>query len=266
MRRLIYQVYTGKRSALYDHCTASVKAYANRIGAEYIIQRVPILMIKPDPFTSNRSKESYEKYGGFLPIYEKENALGYLTDYDQVAIIDADIWIRPECDESIFEAVGTNVDFGGVIERDMPLTPQYDRKVANYSRMKYGMAGINHLFDWKCPKGRGADFYNMGLMVLNKSVLKYLGGMTPLEFLTQPKFKPFIDGEGAWKWSTDQTLLNVWVKHEKMKVKNLSFKWNGLYTAIEASCMKEVNFVHFFLKDKLPDDGENVPELMNCVA
>ena len=74
MKRLIYQVYVGKKSKLYDHCTASVKAYAKQIGADYECQRTPILMIKPDVFNTNRSKESYEKYGGYLPIYEKENA------------------------------------------------------------------------------------------------------------------------------------------------------------------------------------------------
>ena len=31
-KKLIYQVYTGKRSRLYDFCTASVKAYADRIN------------------------------------------------------------------------------------------------------------------------------------------------------------------------------------------------------------------------------------------
>ena len=29
-----------------------------------------------------------------LPIYEKENAFDYFDDYDQIAIIDADIYIR----------------------------------------------------------------------------------------------------------------------------------------------------------------------------
>jgi hypothetical protein len=221
-------------------------------------------MIKPDPFTTNRSKESYEKYGGFLPIYEKENAFTYLKSYDQVSIIDADVWIRPECNESIFEATGTDVDFGGVLERDMPITPQYDRKIANYSRMQYGMNPINKLFDWNHKAG--ADFYNMGIMVLNKSIEKYLNGETPKQFLSRPRFKPFVDGMGAWKWSTDQTLLNVWVKEEKMKVKNLPFKWNGLYTGIEMKKIKECNFVHFFLKDKLPNRGENIEELMQNVS
>jgi hypothetical protein len=263
MKTLIYQVYTGKRSKLYDHCTYSVAEYAKRIGAEYIQQRQPILMIKPDPFMTNRSKESYEKYGGFLPIYEKENALVYLKSYDKVAVIDADVWVRPEVTESIFDDAG-DAEFAGVLERDMPITQQYERKIANYSRMQYGTSPINKLFDWKDKKGRGADFYNMGIMVLNKSIQKYLRGETPHQFLRRPEFKAFIDGQGAWKWSTDQTLLNVWVKEEKMKVINLHWKWNGLYTA--NTKIKECNFVHFFLKDKLPNKGENVEELMKHVS
>lgn len=264
MKQLIYQVYTGKRSKLYDHCTQSVKEYAKRIGADYECQRTPILMIKPDPFTNQREgKTGGWKKLGYLPIFEKENAFTYLRSYDQVAIIDADVWIRPECNESIFTDAGTDCDFAGVLERDMPITPQYTRKIANYSRMQYGMNPINKLFDWKCPKGCGADFYNMGIMVLNKSISKYLNGETPKQFLSRPRFKPFVDGMGAWKWSTDQTLLNVWVKEEKMKVNNLHWKWNGLYTASEK--IKDCNFVHFFLKDKLPSQGENIEELMKVV-
>ena len=263
MKKLIYQVYTGKRSRLYDTCTQSVEEYAASIGAEYMIQREPILRIKPDIFTTNRSKESYEKYGGFLPIYEKENAFAYFDSYDQIAIIDADVYIRPGCTESIFDAIDSNSDFAGVLERDMPLTPQYERKVANYTRMQYGMAGMHQLFDWNCPKGMGADFYNMGIMVMNKSFSRYLNGQTPEQFLMRPEFKGFIDGMGAWKWSTDQTLLNYFVKKTGMKVTNLHWKWNGLFTANEK--IKECNFVHFFLKDKLPERGENIEELLKHV-
>ena len=263
MKRLVYQVYIGKKSKLYDYCTKSVADYAKRIGADYVVQRTPILMIKPDPFQTNRSKESYEKYGGFLPIYEKENAFSYLKSYDQIAIIDADVYVRPECTESIFDAAGTDVDFAGVLEREMPCTSQYVAKIANYSRMQYGAPSIYYMFDWQ-HKG-GANFYNMGIMVINKSIEKYLRGETPHQFLKRPRFKAFIDGMGAWKWSTDQTLLNVWVKEENMKVSNLPFKWNGLFTGIKMDKIKECNFIHFFLKDKLPNRGENVEELMKYV-
>ena len=45
MKKLIYQVYVGKKSRLYNHCTRSVKEYANKIGADYICQSEPILRI-----------------------------------------------------------------------------------------------------------------------------------------------------------------------------------------------------------------------------
>jgi hypothetical protein len=264
MKRLIYQVYVGKKSRLYDHCIASVAAYCKEHNIEHVIQKQPILKIKPDVFATNRSKESYEKHGGFLPIFEKENAFTYLKTYDSVAIIDADIWIRPGS-PNIFDAVPMQYDFGGVLERDMPVTAPYLRKIANYSRMQYGMSNINHLFDWKHKSGAGADFYNMGMMVLNKGITTHTRNQTPMQFLNRPEFKAFVDGVGNWKWSTDQTLLNVWVKESKMMTKNLSFEWNGLFSAIDAGKIKECNFVHFFLKDKLPLRGENVQELMSYV-
>ena len=260
MKRLIYQVYTGKKSKLYDHCTKSVAEYAKRIDAEYIVQKTPILMIKPDPFVTNRSKESYEKYGGFLPIYEKENAFAYLDSYDRIAIIDADIFVRPDCDECLFSASGTDCDFAGVIERTMAITPEYQAKIHNYSRMQYAHNSISELFDWN---NLGADFYNMGMMVINKSISKYLRGQTPEQFIRRPEFKAFVDGMGPWKWSTDQTLLNYWVKKERMVVNNLDWKWNGLFTA--NTNIKECNFIHFFLKDKLPNRGENVQDLMSMI-
>jgi hypothetical protein len=98
---------------------------------------------------------------------------------------------------------------------------------------------------------------------MNKSIQKYLNGETPAQFIRRPEFKPFVDGLGAWKWSTDQTLLNTWIKEEKMKVKNMDWRWNGLFTA--NTKIKECNFVHFFLKDKLPNRGENVDELRKLV-
>lgn len=259
MKRLIYQVYTGKRSRLYDHCTASVAAYSKSIGADHIIQRTPILMIKPDPFQTNRSRESYEKHGGFLPIYEKENAFSYLKSYDQIAVIDADVYVKPNA-PSIFDQLGDH-DFAAVVEREMPITNKYKQKIANYSRMQYG--SIKNI-DWKWNDA-GGEFMNMGVMVMNKSIEKYLNGETPKQFLNRPRFKPFVDGLGAWKWSTDQTLLNTWIREEKMNIKHLDWKFNGLYSAIDNKKIKECHFVHFFLKDLLPNKGENVEELMKYV-
>ena len=43
MKRLIYQVYVGKRSHLYDHCTASVKEYCEKYDIDYKIQKFYII-------------------------------------------------------------------------------------------------------------------------------------------------------------------------------------------------------------------------------
>ena len=260
MKRLIYQVYTGKRSKLYDTCTDSVDDYCTKHNIDHIVQRTPKLKIKPDVFTTNRSKESYEKHGGFLPIYEKENAFDLFDKYDQIAIVDADIWIRDNA-PNIFDDLDPTVDFAGVVEAEMPIQPWYVRKIANYSRMQYGSLKI----DWKYTDKCGFPFMNMGLMVMNKSIHKYLRGQSAKQFLQRQEFKMFVDGMGAWKWSTDQTLLNYWIRKERMNIQKLNWKWNALYTAIDNKRIKEANFVHFFLKDKLPNKGENVEELLRMV-
>ena len=43
----------------------------------------------------------------------------------------------------------------------------------------------------------------------------------------------------------------------------MHWKWNGLYTA--NTNLDECYFVHFFLKDKLPEAGENVKQLMDLL-
>jgi len=258
---LIYQVSVGPKSKLYDFCTASVKEYAARIGADYYIQTSPILSIRPDPFTTNRSKESYEKYGGYLPIYEKENAFEFLSSYEKVAVIDADVYVRPNA-PNIFDELDDNFDFAAVAEREMPLTSPYLEKIINYSRMQYDpLRDVN----WKWSS-RGAEFFNMGVMVLNQRFRAYLRNQSPKEFLYRFEFKRFIDGMGAWKWSTDQTLLNWWVKKENMSVKHLDWKFNGLFNALEDGKNAEAHFVHFFLKDKLKDKGEDVEDLIRQIS
>ena len=119
--------------------------------------------------------------------------------------------------------------------------------------------------DWVHNPQTGFPFMNMGMMMMNKNFAKYLNGQTPKEFISRQEFKMFVDGMGPWKWSTDQTLLNYWIRNERMNIQKLDWKWNALYTAIDNEKIKEANFVHFFLKDKLPNKGENVEELLRMV-
>jgi len=238
-RRLIYQVAVGEVPAFYEPCMASVLRYAERIGAEYLDQRKPILKIAP--VKSARSANAMRL--GFLPIYEKENAFSHFDQYDQIAIVDADVFIRDSAPD-IFDELQA-ATFAGVLERDMPLTPAYFDKVRKHSEGQFRLLTD---VDWQWNQN-GAAYYNMGVMLLDKSLLDYLDGQTPLEFLRRPEFERFINGEGHWKWSTDQTLLNWWVKQTGMATRNLGWKWNALYGAVQD--VAEAHFVHFFLSAKL---------------
>lgn len=265
MKRAIYQVCLGKAkdSRLYKLCMDSVRDYCERHDIKHIVQTHPKLRITPDPFMSNRSKESWQKHGGFLPIYEKENAFDFLDDYDQLAIIDADIYIRPDA-PNIFEDMECNCAFGAVCEREMPITEAYKAKITNYSMMQYkALHNPSIGIDFK-PNNLGFEFFNMGMIVLNCQQFKpYLKGQTAEQFIKRAEFMDFVNGKGPWKWSTDQTMLNFFLRKYKPSVKHLDWKWNGLYTANNR--IEECYFVHFFLKDLLPQQGENIEELMKLI-
>lgn len=259
MKRLIFQVCLGNQanSKLYKHCIDSVRYYAQLHGFDHYVAQTPKLKIKPDVFTTNRSKESYEKHGGYLPIYEKEQAFDLLDEYDQIAIIDADIYIRINA-MNIFEEFEDEYAFGCVFEREMPLTQKYAHKILNYSRMQY--EPLSNKADFKFNE-LGYEFANMGMMLINCAKFKpYLKGQTAKQFIERSEFKDFVDGQGAWKWSTDQTLLNYFIKKYEVPTQHMHWKWNGLFGANTdiARCL----FIHFFLKDLLPERGENVQELM----
>lgn len=242
-KTLIYQVKIGS-SPLYDWCTNSVIRYAENINSDYIQQNEPILKILPKKRKeSNRSDKVFEK--GYLPIFEKENAFDYLNKYDQIAIIDADVYIK-ETSPNVFIELPEEYNFGGVLECDMPITDKYRQKIKAYSNGQYRQISSN-IPEWKWDNSYGFPFWNMGVMVINTSFFKYLNGMNTKEFIEQPKFKDFIDGKGNWKWSTDQTMMNWWIREQKMKTKNFDWRYNALYKAIKDEYLKQAHFIHFFL-------------------
>ena len=260
MKRMIYQVAVGAQSKLYLHCIESVRQYCAKYGIEHIVQNEPILKIRPDMAVTGRSKEAVERLG-YMPIYEKENAFTHLHKYDQVAIVDSDIYIRPNA-PNIFQDLTTEYAFGAVAERELPCAKKYKSKIRKYSK-----AAFENLtdVDWKWDH-RGAEFYNMGMMVINcQKFLPYLKGQTAEKFIRRPEFKDFVDGIGYRKWSTDQMLLNYWVKKEKIPTLNMDWRWNGLFKGIDDAQIPKAYFIHFFLKDLLPQKGENVEDLMRVI-
>jgi hypothetical protein len=263
MKKLIFQTYIGKKLRLYDHCTSTVRKYAERIGADYLCQTVPTLKIKPDIFATNRHPNAWEKHGGFMPIFEKENVFDHLKDYDMCCVVDADIYIRSTAPD-IFKEMSDDYTVGAVYECNLPLTNQYAAKIKAYSAncwrdyMQY---------NWNWNNRTGGEFFNSGLMLYNsKNMLKALNGMTPKEFLQQPMLKDFIDGKGGLKWQSDQMTLNYWFKANNIDVKKLDWKYNAMFKAIVDEKVKEAHFVHFFMKAQLPENGEAIEFLMKQIG
>lgn len=260
MRCLIYQVYVGPKLKLYDYCVESVAKYCRKYNIDHIVQREPVLKIVPDISVTNRSSASYGKLG-YLPIYEKENAFSYLDKYDKIAIVDSDIYVRDSA-PYIFDQLEDGVEFGAVVEREMPLTKGYVNKIINYSQEQYqSLTDVN----WK-KNDRGYEFMNMGLILISKELKKHLNDQTPKQFLSRSEFKQFVDGVGMWKWSTDQTLLNYWIRRHGIKYKHLDWRWNALYKGIEDKFLSESYLIHFFLKDHLPSRGENIQQLLEAMT
>lgn len=255
MKTLIYQVKVGKPPKFYDYCIESADRYCKKYGIDHIVQTEPILKIRP--VKSARSVEAVERLG-YLPIYEKENAFDYLDQYDAIAIVDCDIYIRDSA-PNIFDQLEDDTIFAGVIESDLPSHAQHQAKCKKFSMAQY--EPVKDVMTKWHPKN-GVPFYNMGMMLFSNKIKKYLNGETPEQFIKRKEFEPFVNGEGHFKWSTDQTMLNYWVVKTGMKTKNLDWRWNALYKAVPDNKLKQANFIHFFLSTKLPKKGEEIPQIV----
>lgn len=253
---LVYQVYVGKPNPLYDFCCESVKQYCQRIGAEHQIQRKPILKIRPN--NSYRSPEAVERLG-YLPIYEKENAFDLLDQYDNILILDSDIYVSDRA-PNIFDEI-QDYEMAAVVEREMPVTDEYARKITKYSMGQY--SPLSPEADWHWGE-MGAEFFNMGLMLCNQRLHNRLQGLCAREFIQRPDFERFVNGQGAWKWSTDQTMLNYWVKKEQIRIRHLDWRWNALYRGIRDDCLPDAYFIHFFLSSYLTKPVQDIVKDIGC--
>jgi len=261
MKRLIYQVKVGPNPpAYYDICIRSAAEYCKKYNIDHIVQTKPILKIRP--LNSKRSEQAVERLG-YLPIYEKENAFNYLDQYDQIAIVDSDIYIRDTA-PNIFDELDEDTVFAGVYEKDMPLTEQYVGKIRSYSNGQYG--SLLKKYNGFISGSFGVAFMNMGLMLFSNKIKEYLNEETPEQFIRRKEFEPFVNGEGNWKWSTDQTLLNTFIHNSGMKTKNLDWKWNALFKAVLDEKLPESYFVHFFLSNNLPKKGAEIQNIINDLS
>ena len=249
---MIYQVKVGEQPAFYDTCIASVARYCARYGIDHLVQTEPLLKIAP--LKSCRSTNALRL--GYLPIYEKEAAFAYLDRYDRIAVIDADVYIRPSAPNIFEQPMAT---FAAVVEREMPLDAKYFEKIRKHS---VGQFDRLRDVDWKWDND-GAHFFNMGVMMFDSSLAVYLNGDTPEQFIRRPEFERFVNGESHWRWSTDQTLLNWWLKSAGIPTTSLDWRFNALYGGVVRDALPQAHFIHFFLSAKMARGGDEIPEIIS---
>ncbi len=138
----------------------------------------------------------------------------------------------------------------GVVEADLPLQAKYEKKVRNYAKDMFGF--------------QQARYFNMGVTVWSANILPHLNGQTPKEFIERPEFEKFVNGEGRYRWSTDQILLNTWVNDmTAMKTRCLDWRWNCMYDYVRPEALKQnPYFVHFALAANMPRKGAEIPEII----
>ena len=254
MKCLVYQVSVGKPSSFYKYCNDTVRFYCKRYGIDYIIQERPILKV-----ASKKSDVGLKKFKlNYIPYYEKLNAFSYIHHYDKVCIIDSDIAIKYNS-PNIFDEIDNRHDIAGVLERDLPASSQYINLIKKYGHGQYIKIKDEMGIDFN---DRGPAYYNSGVLLFNKNILKYLNDDTPKQLIERDEFKRFVDEEGEWVHAGDQTPLNYWFYTERMKIKSLDWKWNALYMALNDNQLKQGNFIHFLLSNGLERKDEEIKRVM----
>lgn len=240
-RRLIYQVAIGPIRPLWGRCLESVATYCRRHGIDHLVQREMVLKVVPKH--SHRSPQAIALGG--LPNLEKLAGLAHFDTYDQIALIDADVWMAPDA-PNIFDEVNPAADVAGVTERSLPITTAYARKLDGYERSQFGPL-----------HGVGLPFLQCGVMVYNRSFARFLPD-GPKAFWEQPCLERFINGEGAFRWQSEQTTLNWFLREKGAIIQLLPPKWNMLFGA--TTTLEGAAAVHFFLSDHLK--GEDPEEMI----
>lgn len=274
---LVYQVNVGSQSNLYDWCNNTVLqmvnrfngAYSEEITLDYHCEKKPLLKIKPNPKRTNRSLEAVERLG-YLPIFEKQKSFDFFYDgyhgnnYDFLIIIDSDICMFHKnlkamnlfhvmLHSELTKFLNEDIEFAACYEANQPSLPWHQKKVQSYTKMQHGS------FPFYTEQFK---FFQCGLMILSrKAICEKTYCDSAYEFVMREDFVDFVDGVGNFKWSTDQTLMNYWVKVDDLKTMELNWRMNGLYGALPNDKLQQAEGIHFFLKDKLPDRGENIETL-----
>jgi|TARA_B100000242_G_scaffold264587_1_gene212196 lipopolysaccharide biosynthesis glycosyltransferase len=240
MKTAIYQYWYGSKPKESANAgKKNMKAYANKIGADYIFETDPKFYGGPCSLE--------KKYSALRPIYDD-----MFLKYDKIMYVDLDVFVTDKCTENIFDE---DIKHIGICEE--PDQPKL--RTQNVSANTY----INNLNDnvWaKAVKDKyGCDVnrdsigrplvYNSGMIVITNDGLiearkKFIPFQNHIDHLMSAGLRQF--------YLSDQTYYQTMMYVSGVDFKILDCKWNSQIHYLRKNgnktvndCRKEnTNFVH----------------------
>jgi len=212
VKNLIYQYWDGIIPIGSKAGQDNIKEYAKRIGAEYLFED------NPHYFKNDFGDISFA-FGKFKPVYETK-----FHEYDNVLVLDTDIFAKDNLKESIFESFKAEAGVSTEsfqpkfrFKSNTPFTHDADERWAAAIKEK-----------WKVDMPRDKDnllkVYNGGLMLFSRAgLIKAKEKFVPIR-----EYIGYILSKRLHKlYARDQNYLHAMLLVAKMNYVELDNGWNS---------------------------------------
>jgi len=222
VKNLIYQYWDGTPNKAVMAGVESMRAYAERIGAEYLFEENPRFVSRK--FGSIGKYTPH--YGALKPIYDDK-----FQEYDNVMFADTDVFVLEGVDEDIFKEFSeSGADISLAVE---PLQPKYRNDnimtINSKSELAWSEA-VTERYGCRLPRNKDnlLKVYNSGVVLYSREGLKK----------ARKRFVPFIEyiklvqsTPGCLSfYEGDQNYLHAMVFCSNLKFRELSTDWNVMIT------------------------------------
>ncbi|KKM13533.1 hypothetical protein LCGC14_1715280 [marine sediment metagenome] len=181
MKNLIYQYWDGEIPEGALAGSANMKAYAERIGAEYLFEDNP-------RFCTAFCFPLNEFFGAYKPVYDDK-----FLEYDNVLYVDTDIFAVSGLEENIFDDLTADV---GICTE--PFQPTYrqrrDVNWINSENDEKWVKAVNRIVDGEFPRTDAGllKVYNAGMVLWSNRGLR----MAREKFLSYATYVTYMFGTG----------------------------------------------------------------------
>jgi hypothetical protein len=208
MKNLIYQYWIGpSMEKCAEYGIECMKAYANKIGAEYVFERNP-------KFFNGKCSEP-AAFNSFQPVFNEE-----FHDYDAVLTLDTDIFPVDGIEENIFESNLAEMNICEEVHM-----PALKKQTGGYDVQEKWSKEVEKYYGVTLPKNSDGLYkiYNGGLAIYTKE------GMRKGKELMKP-IQPFMDyfrpKFGRKLFWRDQAYVHAMFVASGLTTKELDVKWN----------------------------------------